>query len=125
MVDIIAVDDQVADRSLSVGTVDGNTKPVGSAARSQPVRGVLLNVMHVVMENFNVGTAPEDADSSGHAAIVAGPKVADLEPLDAHKAHVGQQHHVAFAFRREAPAVKNRVLPRLALKRDEPLLRVA
>ena len=125
MVDIIAVDDQVADRSRGVGTVDSNTKAVGPAARTQSVSGVLLDVMHVVMEDFDVRSAPEYADSARGAVIVAGPIVAYLEALDAHEAHIGQLNHAGFACgRRQAPAVENRVLTRLTLKGDEPLLRV-
>src|SRR5208337_4627667 len=125
MVHIVAVNDQVADRSGGVGAVDSNPKAVGPAARTQLAIGVLLDVMHLVMKDFDVGTAPEYADSARDAAIVAGPIVAYLEALHAHKAHIGQLHHAAFAFRRrQASAVENRVLTRLTLKRDEPLLRV-
>ncbi len=79
--------------------------------------------MHVVMQDFDMRPASEYADSPRHAAEFAGPIIAYLKSLDAHKAHVGQLHHTAFALRRrKAPAVENRVLPRLTSKRNEPLL---
>ncbi len=79
--------------------------------------------MHVVMQNFDVRTAPEYADPSRSALDTRWSGSCDISrPCTRTKLTlVSFTMLVSPTRRRQAPAVKNRVLPRLALKRDEPL----
>jgi hypothetical protein len=97
-VNIIAVDDEVADGSGSVGTVDTDTNTVGSQAWSRAPSGVLLDVMDVVVEDLDMGTASGYANSPRDASVVASPIVAHLEALDAHEVHIGQLNHAGVTF---------------------------
>jgi hypothetical protein len=63
MVDVVAVNHQIADRNLGVRTVDAETQTVTSRFRPRRSCEVLLDVMDVVVENFNVGTATGYANS--------------------------------------------------------------
>jgi hypothetical protein len=63
MVDFVAVNHQIADRNPGVRTVDADTQTVTSRFRPHQSREVLLDLMNVVVENFNVGTATGYANS--------------------------------------------------------------
>src|SRR5215470_1311673 len=79
---LVAVNDQVGDRSFGVGTVYGNAKAVAATSGSIAAFEVVLNVMDIVLEQFNMGARPGDVYTQGHQAMFGGPKVADLEALD-------------------------------------------
>ena len=46
---LIAVNDQVNDRRLGVGTVDRNSKPVGTMSRTITPLKSLLNMMNIIL----------------------------------------------------------------------------
>jgi hypothetical protein len=48
---LIAVNDQVSDMSLGVGTVYSNAKPVTSSSRSITAIKILLNMMDIILSN--------------------------------------------------------------------------
>src|SRR5580765_2468877 len=56
MVNFIALDNEIADWRFRVCTVNGDAKAVGSLSRPQLDCGILLYVMHVVLQNFDVRT---------------------------------------------------------------------
>ena len=60
---LIAVDDQVSDRSFGVGTIHGNAKAIAAASRGIAAFKRLLNVMNIVSEQFDVGPGSNDADT--------------------------------------------------------------
>ena len=126
MVNIIAVDDEVADRSRGVRAVYRNPKAVRPAARPQLVSGVLLDVMHIVMQDFDVRSAAEHADSTRYAAESRWSEgCVSRAPGRARSYTLVSSTMLLSPLGRQAPAVENRVLAGLTLKRDEPLLRVA
>ena len=55
---LIAVDDQVSDRRLGVGTVYSDAKRVAALPRSIPPLKILLNVMNIVLQQFYMGAGP-------------------------------------------------------------------
>ena len=58
MMHLIAVNHQVTDRSLCVGTVYSYAKSVGSSSGTITALKSLLNMMDVVLQQFEVGPAP-------------------------------------------------------------------
>ncbi len=52
---LIAVNDQVRDRSLGIGAVNGNAKSVVAVSGSITAIKSLLNMMDVVLQQFYVG----------------------------------------------------------------------
>src|ERR1700722_828725 len=63
MMNFIAVDNQFADRSFGVGPVDGNAKSVGAVSRTVAAFESLLNMMDVVLEQFDMGSGSDNADA--------------------------------------------------------------
>lgn len=58
VMDLIAVNDQIGDRSLGIGTIYGDAKSVATASRSIAARKSLLNVMDVVLQKLMCEPAP-------------------------------------------------------------------
>ena len=82
MMHLIAVNNQFTDRSLGVGTVNGNAKPVAASSRSiTPVKS-LLNMMDVVLQQFYMGAGPHNTDAQWSQPMLGGAEVADFKTLD-------------------------------------------
>jgi hypothetical protein len=60
MMHLIAVNDQVSDWCLGIGSIDSNAKPVAASSRSITAVKSLLNVMDVVRQELYMGAGSHD-----------------------------------------------------------------
>ena len=79
---LIAIDDKICDRSLGVGTVYSNAKPIASTSGSIPPRKGLLNVMDIVLQELDVRSSPHNADSQRRKPMFGGMKVTNFKTFD-------------------------------------------
>jgi hypothetical protein len=85
---LIAVNHQLTDRSLGVGTVYGNAKPVGAMSRTITSIKSLLNMMNVVFQQLYVGAASHNAYAQRSEPMFGGAVVPNFKALDSHVALV-------------------------------------
>ena len=79
---LIAVNDQVSDRGLGVGTVHSNAKPVAAASRSIAAVKSLLNMMDVVLQQFYMGAGSHNAYTQWSEPMFGGAEVTNFKALD-------------------------------------------
>jgi len=79
---LIAVNDQVSDRSFGVGTVYGNAKPVATSSRSITAFKILLNVMDVVLQQFYMRAGPDNVYTQRGEPMFGSAVVADFKAFD-------------------------------------------
>ena len=90
MVNFIALDNEIADWRFRVCTVNGDAKAVGALSRPQLDGGILLYVMHVVLQNFDVRTPSKYPNPARNAVGVVRSIIANFETLNPHVGHVAQ-----------------------------------
>src|SRR5882724_1312989 len=97
---LVACNDQLANWSSGICTINCDAKAVGSVFPRRPAFEILLNVVDVIFEDLDVGAATEHADSPRNASVVARAIVANLETLDPDIADVPHHHHAGVALTR-------------------------
>src|SRR4029077_1041292 len=122
---LIAVNDQVSDRSLGVGTVYGNAKPVAAPSRGIAAVKSLLNVMDVIFQQFYMGAGSRNAYAQRCEPMFGGAEVANFKALDSHVTLVMNGENGASAGGSEMPSVQGRRLARIASESKVPIARVA
>src|ERR1035441_4676307 len=116
---LVAVNDQVSDRSLGVGTIHGNAKPVGTVSRSITPLKILLNVMDVVLQKFYMGASPDYVDTQRGELMFGGAEVANLKTLDSHITLVANGKYAVSFIGSEMRRLQDRCFVRIASKSDE------
>src|SRR5258708_334516 len=111
---LIAVNDQVSDGRLGVGTVYGNAKPVTAASRGIAAWKIVLNVMDVVFQQFYMRAGPRNAYAQRCEPMFGGAKVTNFKALDSHVTLVMNGENPASAGGSEMPCVQGRRLARIA-----------
>ena len=79
---LIAIDDQVRDGSLGIGPVHCNAKCVPATSRTIAALKSLLNVMNVVLQNFDMRTAPHHAYTQRRELMVGSVEITNLNAFD-------------------------------------------
>ena len=121
----IAVYDQFTDRSLRVGTVYSNAKPVGTVSRSiTPVKG-LLNMMNVVLQQFYMGAGTHNTDAQRSEPAFSGAVVANFKALDPNVTLVMNRQYAASAIRNQMLCIEDGRLARIASKSNVSIRCVA
>src|SRR5690348_1822319 len=100
---LVAVNDQVCDRSLCVGTVYGDTKPVAATSGFIAARESLLNVMDVVLQQFDVRTRTTNVDAQGRKIMFGCVEVPNFEALNSHVTPVVNGDNALSSGRGEMP----------------------
>src|SRR6185437_13965725 len=108
MVDFVAVDDQIGDWCLCVGTVNGNAKSVVAVSGSIAAVESLLDVMDVVLQQFDVGTRSHNADTQWAEAMNGGAEVTNFEALDSDVTLIVNREDCLSSGRREMGCIKDR-----------------
>src|SRR4030095_12610960 len=121
---LIAVNDQISDRSLGVGAVYGNAKSVATASRSIAAWESLLNVMHVVFQKFDVGTRTANVDAQRRKTMFSCVKVANFEALNSHVTLVVNGENALSSSGGEMPSVQHRRLAGIASEGNESIVRI-
>src|SRR5664279_2937630 len=121
----IAVNNQVSDRSLGVGSVHGNAKPIGAMSRTITSLKSLLNMMDLVLQQFDMEAGTHDAYAQWHELMFGGVEVAYLKTLDSHVTLIVNRDYRLASRRREKRCIKNGRFARIASKRNESIRRVA
>src|SRR5664279_123477 len=109
---LIAVDDQVSDRRLGVGTVNRNAKPVAALSRSITPLKSLLNMMNIVLQQFYVGAGPDNIDTQRGEPMFSGAVVANFKTLDSHVTLVVNRKYAASVIGSEMFRLQDRRLAR-------------
>src|SRR2546430_17426509 len=105
---LIAVNDQVSDGSLGVGTVYSNAKPVAASSRKIAAVESLLNVMDVVLQEFYMGAGSHDAYTQWGEAMLSGAEVANFETLDPYVTLVVNSKYTLSSRRGEVRCIEDR-----------------
>src|SRR5512142_3246234 len=122
---LIPVNNQFTDRSLGVGTVYSNTKRVAASSRSITAAKILLNVMHVVLQQLYMGASPHNTYSQWSEPMFGGAVVPNFNTLDSHVTLVVNGKYAASAIGSEMLCIQDRRLTRIASKSNEAISRVA
>ena len=107
---LIAVNDQVSDRSLGVGTVYSNAKRVAALSRSITPLKILLNMMNIVLQQFYMGAGPTYVYAQRSDPMFGGAEVANLKTLDSHITLVVNAKDAASVIRSEMLCLQDRCL---------------
>ena len=121
----IAVNDQIGDRGLGISTVYGNAKPVAAASGSVAALKIILDVMDVVFQQFNMGARSHHADAQRSEPMFGGAEVANFKPLDAHVALVVNGDDALSAGGSEMCRVQDCRFAWMASEGNEAVARVA
>src|SRR6202035_5600597 len=84
----ISVDDQFSDRSLGVGTINGNAKAVGTMAGTVAALKSLLNMMDVIFQQLDMGTGPHNTNAQWSQPMLSCPEITNFKTLDPYIASV-------------------------------------
>src|ERR1022692_362432 len=122
---LIPVNHQFADGSLSVGTVHSNAKSVGTMSRTITSVKSLLNMMDVVLQQFNMGAGPHYAYAQWSEPMFGGAVVANFKAFDSHVTLVVNSEHTASALGNDMLCVQDRRLAWVALESNESIRRIA
>src|SRR5579863_261608 len=125
MMHLIAVDHQLTDWSLGVGTVYSNAKPVGTVSRTITSVKSLLNMMDIVLQQFNMGAGAHDAYAQWSEAMLGGAEIANFKSFDPHVTLVMNGQYAASAVRNNMPCVEDGRLARITSKRNVSIRRIA
>src|SRR5258708_26554346 len=125
MMHLIAVNDQVSDGSLGVGTVYRNAKPVAAASRCITAWKIVLDVMNVILQKFYMGAGSGTAVAKRGEPMFGGAEVANFKAFDSHVTLVMNGENAASAGGSEMPCVQGRRLARIASESNVPIARVA
>src|SRR5450755_3666007 len=122
---LIAINDQVSDGSLGIGTVYSNAKRVGTMSRSITAVISLFNVMDVILQQFYVRASATYVYAQRGKPLVGGTVVADFKTLDSHVTLVVNRKYAASRRWSEVRGLQDRRLAWIASKSNEPIGRVA
>jgi len=122
---LIAVDGQVGDRTLGVGTIHSDAKPVAASSRSIAAIKILLDVMDVVSQKFYVGAGAGDAYPQWSEPMFGGAVVPNFKALDSHVTLIVNRQYAASAVGGETSCVQDRRLSWIASESNISITRVA
>src|ERR1700722_6786099 len=123
--DFVAVDDQVGDRSLGVGAVDRDAESVAAAAGRIATGKCILDVMDVVLQEFDVRAGSDNAYAERGEAMLGGAKVANLEALDSDVTLIVDRENAGSGGGCEMRRVENCCLAWVAAEGDEAVARIS
>src|ERR1017187_4934967 len=122
---LIAVNNQFTDRSLGVGTVYRNAKPVAASSRSiTPIKS-LLNMMDVVLQQFYMGADPHNTYAQWSQPMFGCAVVANFKAFDSDVTLVMNGQYGASAIRSKMFCVEDGRLAGIASKNNVSISRVA
>src|ERR1700677_4655105 len=122
---LIAVNDQVSDRSLGIGTVYRNAKSVAAASRSIAARESLFNVMDVVLQKLYMGTGSDNAYPQRGDSMFGSAEVSNFETLDSQVTLVMNSENADSASGSDVLCVQDRRFARIASESHVSIARVA
>src|ERR1019366_3892421 len=122
---LIAVNDQISNRHLGIGTVYSNAKRVGTVSRGITAVKILLNVMNIVFQQFYMGAGPIHVDTQRGQPMFGGAEVANLKTLDSHITLVVNAKDAVSVIGSEMLRLQDRRFARIASKSNETIGRVA
>ena len=122
---LVAINDQVSDRRLGVGTVDGNAKSIPAASRSIAAFKRLLNIVDVVLQQLYMRASPHHAYTQWSEPMFGGPEIANFKTLDPYVAPALYRKYRASPCGSKMPCVEHGRFAGIASKSNEPIGRVA
>src|ERR1700733_13916439 len=82
MMHFVAVYHQLTNRSFGVGTVYGNAKSIGAVSRSITPIKRLLNMVDIVLQQFNMGAGAHNTDAQRSEPAFGGVVVSNFKAFD-------------------------------------------
>src|SRR5262245_15870169 len=122
---LIAVNDQVSDWGLSVGSIHSNAKPIAASSRSIAAVKSLLNVMDVVLQQLYVRAESDDAYAQRREPVFGGAEVANFKTLDPYVTLVVNGKYTLSSRRGEVCGVEDGRFAWIASEGNESVTRVA
>src|SRR6266576_5091644 len=122
---LIAVDDQVRYRSLGVGTINSDAKPVTALSRSITPLKILFNVMDIVLQQFYMGAGPDNVYAQWDKPIVGSAVVTNFKAFDPDVTLVVNRKYAASLRGSDMHCLQHRRFARIASKSNESIGRVA
>src|SRR5579872_702930 len=122
---LVAVNHQLTDRNLGVGTVYGNAKRVAASSRSITAAEILFNMMNIVFQQFYMGAGPHYADAQWSEPVLGGTVVPNFNAFDSHVTPVVNGEYAASAIGSNMLCIQHRCLSGIASESNEAISRVA
>ncbi len=121
---LVAVNDQVRDGSFGVGAVHRNAKSVGAMSRTVAAFKSLLNVMHIIVQQFDMGAGPHNAYPQRRQAMFGGVEVANFKSFDPYITLIVNGQYGLPSGGSEMRCVEHRRFAWVASQSDESFTRV-
>src|ERR1700727_1791823 len=122
---LIAVDDQVGDWILGVGTVHRDAKSVAASPWGIPTVKNLFDVMYVVLQDFEMRAGSRNADPQRSEPMLGRVKVSNLNTFESDVTLIVNCDNSASAAGSETRRVQNCCFSRIASEGDETVARVS
>src|SRR5215469_3410706 len=122
---LIAVNDQVSDRSLGVGTVYSDAKSVATASGSIAARKSLFNVMDVVLQKLYVRASPHNTYPQRYKPMFGSMKVPNFKTLDPYVTLIVDGKYALPSRGTEVLCFQDRRFAWITSECDESITRVA
>src|SRR6476660_6270977 len=122
---LIAVNDQVRDWGLGVGSIYSNPKPITASSGRIATFESLLDVMDIILQQFYVGSGAHNTYAQGREPMFRGVKVANFKTLNPQVTLIVNGDYPLPSRRGEARRIENRRFTRIASKGNESVACIA